>query len=109
MRATPALHAIYLATAALTVVRSRCSTRGLCTELVRATEEIALLREELDLKDSSWIRLAPRRRPHFMPVQRMRILQLKAARGWSNEQAAKAISRARNRRMPLSGPISLYI
>ena len=34
--------------------------------------------------------IAPQRRPHYTPIQRMRILQLKAARHWSCEQAARA-------------------
>lgn len=85
------LHAISLATAALTMARAKAGTQGLRAELERAEHEIALLREELDLKDSRWIRLSPRRRPHFTPVQRMRTLQLKAARNWSCEQAAAAL------------------
>ena len=76
---------------ALTVARTRAGSSGVRVELERAEQEIALLREELDLKDSRWIRLSPRRRPHYTPVQRMRILQLKAARNWSCEQAAEAL------------------
>ena len=60
-------------------------------ELEWAQSEIALLKEELDLKDARWLRLAPRRRPHYKPQQRMRILQLKAARGWSCTQAAQTL------------------
>ena len=82
------LHAISLATAALKVARSRSATRGLRAELERATNEIALLREELEIKDSRWSRLSSRKRPHYTPIQRMRVLQLRAARGWSYEQAA---------------------
>jgi hypothetical protein len=68
------LHAISLATAVLTAARARASSQDLRAKLERAEQEIALLREELDLKDSRWIRLSPRRRPHYTPVQRMRIL-----------------------------------
>jgi transposase InsO family protein len=82
------LHAISLATAALTVARSRSATRDLRAELERATNEVALLQEELQIKDSRWSRLSSRKRPHYTPIQRMRVLQLKAARGWSYEQAA---------------------
>ena len=74
------LHAISLASAVLTAARARASSQDLRAELERAQHEIALLREELNLKDSRWIRLSPRRRPHYTPVQRMRIFQLKAAR-----------------------------
>lgn len=59
-------------------------------ELDRANTEIALLKEELEIKDSRWGRLPSRRRPHFTPIQRMRILQVKASRGWSCEQVAEA-------------------
>jgi transposase InsO family protein len=84
------LHAISLAAMALTVARSRRARSRLETELERADNEIALLKEELAIKDARWVRVSTRRRPHFTPVQRMRILQVKAARGWSREQAADA-------------------
>ena len=57
----------------------------MAAELDRANTEIALLKEELDIKDARWSRLPSRRRPYYVPVQRMRILQLKTARGWSCE------------------------
>jgi transposase InsO family protein len=73
---------------ALTIAHSRCARSRLATELERADNEIALLKEDLAIKDARWSRVPPRRRPHFTPIQRMRILQVKAARGWSCEQAA---------------------
>jgi transposase InsO family protein len=82
------LHAISLASMALTIARSRCARSRLATELERADNEIALLKEELAIKDARWSRVPSRRRPHFTSIQRMRILQVKAARGWSCEQAA---------------------
>ncbi len=87
------LHAISLASAALTLTRSRTtsirdSKRRLLADLEHAQAEIALLREEIDLKDTRWSRLPSRRRPHYSPIERMRILELKAARGWSREEAA---------------------
>jgi putative transposase len=75
---------------ALTVARSRRARSRLESELERANTEIALLKEELAIKDARWDRVPPRRRPHFTPIHRMRILQVKAARGWSYEQAADA-------------------
>jgi hypothetical protein len=89
------LHAVSVASVALTVARSRAATadRG-CqrfqAELDRATTDIAFLKEELDIKDARRSRLRPRRRPHYTPVQRMRIVQLKAARRWNCEQTARA-------------------
>ena len=82
------LHAISLAAMALTMARSRRTRTRLQGELERADAEIALLKEELAVKDARWSRLSSRRRPHFTPTQRMRILQVRAARGWSCEQAA---------------------
>jgi transposase InsO family protein len=54
-----------------------------------ATTEISLLREELDIKDGRWARSRSRRRPQYTPAQRMRILQLRAARGWTLEKTAR--------------------
>jgi putative transposase len=90
------LHAISLAATALTVARSRAasscrSAHRLQDELERALTEIALLKEELDSKDARWSRLPSRRRPRYTPIERMRVLQLKAASGWSYEQAARAL------------------
>ena len=73
------LQAISLAAMALTVARSRRVRSRLEIELERADTEIALLKEELAIKDGRWDRLSSRRRPHFTPTQRMRILQVKAS------------------------------
>ena len=87
------LHAVSLASAALTTAWARASTRrdGArdAAEAGRLCTELALLREELEVKDARWERAPARRRPHYGPVQRMRILELRAARGWSVEQTAK--------------------
>ncbi len=89
------IQSVALAVSALTLAHGRASTsRGrrkrLTAEFDRATTETALLNEELLIKDDRWSRLPSRRRPYYTPVQRMRILELKAARGWSCEQAARA-------------------
>ena len=84
------LHAISLASVALTVARSRATSRKrLPAELEQAKTELALLREELSIKDGRWERSRSRRRPHYTPIQRMRILQLRAARGWRLERTAR--------------------
>jgi transposase-like protein len=84
------LHAISLASIAITYARGRSKTqRRLRSDLEQATSEIALLREELSIKDDRWQRSHSRRRPHYSPTQRMRILQLRAARGWTLEKTAK--------------------
>jgi transposase InsO family protein len=54
----------------------------------RLHQECALLREELRLKDARMAQIVPQRRPHYGPVERMAILELRAARGWSLKQTA---------------------
>jgi hypothetical protein len=49
-----------------------------------------LLREELKIKDDRFGRISPHRRPYYTSIQRLRILQLKAARRWSIHQTAEA-------------------
>ena len=56
-------------------------------ELQRAQAEVALLREELRIKDGRMQAVPAQRRPHYPPIERMAILELKAARGWSLAQA----------------------
>src|SRR6185295_8076732 len=78
------LHAIGLASVALSYARGRATgERRLRAQLEQATTEISLLQEELGIKDGRWERSHPKRRPHYTPIQRMRILQLRAARGWT--------------------------
>ncbi len=63
------LHAISLASVALTIARSRAtSRRRLQAELEQATGEFALLREEFLIKDGRWERSRSRRRPHYTPA-----------------------------------------
>jgi transposase InsO family protein len=87
------LHVISLAQYATVYTRSWAadstnSRLRLKAELDRANQEIALLREEMRIKDARMARINPHRRPHDPPVERMAILQLRAARGWSLEQTA---------------------
>ncbi len=87
------LHAISVAAMAMTSAWSkasagRSSRQRALAEVDRLRTEVALLTEELDLKDARWARVPARRRPYYRPVQRMQILQLRAARGWSTEQVA---------------------
>jgi len=83
------LQALSLAGVVLTYARGRADARNrLRVQLEQAETEIALLREELSIKDGRWERSRSRRRPHYTPTQRMRILQLRAARGWTVEKTA---------------------
>ena len=87
------LHAISVAFSAVTQAwassaTSRRSTTQLQAELDRTKAEIAMLNEELSVKNDRLSRVLPRCRPHYRATDRMRILQLKAARGWSTTQTA---------------------
>jgi predicted RNA polymerase sigma factor len=52
--------------------------------------EVAMLKEELRIKDTRLYRIPAASRPHYPPTERLAILALKAMRGWNNTQAAKA-------------------
>lgn len=91
---TALIHTISLAATAFIAASGRASNRkGKLTQLQvqinRAHQEIALLKEEIRLKDRRFSRVSSQRRPYYRPVERLQILQLKAARGWSTAQTAK--------------------
>ncbi|MDA2926808.1 hypothetical protein MYX78_06180 [Acidobacteria bacterium AH-259-G07] len=46
-------------------------------------EEIALLREELRIKDTRMAAIAAHKRPRYTPTERLTILEVRATRGWS--------------------------
>jgi len=77
------LHALSLARIALLAATDRVA------ESIRLKHEVALLREELRIKDARMERVPPRHRPHYAAVERLAILELRASRGWSAAQAAK--------------------
>ncbi|MFO0550748.1 MAG: DDE-type integrase/transposase/recombinase [Polyangiaceae bacterium] len=52
-------------------------------QLMELQRENALLREELRVKDERMSRTNPETRPHFKPADRLAILELRAAWGWS--------------------------
>ena len=87
---TAVLHAVSLASTAATIVRGRWSQRGHRADL-DAQDEVALLREELRIKDDRMARLVAARRPHYQPPSRMAILELRARRGWSLQGSGPAI------------------
>ena len=59
-------------------------------ELERLRQEISLLREEIRIKDLRMEQIGPHRRPYYPPTERLAILELRAARGWSLAQTARA-------------------
>ncbi len=68
--------------------QSRNRQVRLQAQIDRRDREIALLQEELRIKDARMERVPPHRRPHYVPLERMAILELRAARSWSARQAA---------------------
>ena len=90
------LHVIALAHVAIRGARGRVSkateTRDhLRGKLDNARAEIAMLKEELRIKDARMAHLEPRRRPHYRPTDRLAILELKAARAWSAAETARRL------------------
>ena len=55
----------------------------------RLQSEIQLLREEIRIKDARMEQIEAHRRPHYPPTERLAILELRAARGWSLAQTAR--------------------
>ena len=54
----------------------------------RLQQKMALMREEIRIKDVRMVLITPQRRPHYPAMERMSILELRAARGWSLQQTA---------------------
>ena len=82
------LHAIALAHYSIVYARAWAADSinarvRLAAENDRLHEACALLREEIRIKDIRIAQIAPQRRPHYGPLERMAILELRAARGWS--------------------------
>lgn len=89
-----AIHAISLARFSLIAARGHAANSWnarirLREENDRLLQEIALLQEEIRIKDSRMERIPPQRRPHYPPTERLAILELRAARSWSLAQTAR--------------------
>jgi transposase InsO family protein len=112
------LRAVALARTALIEARGQLAASPL-TERRRAANhdrllvENALLREELRIKDARLARIPAHRRPHHEPVERLAILALRAAAGWSAAETARrfrlapATIAAWTRRLDEAGPDAL--
>ena len=86
-------HTISLAQMSLTHARSAAANSitariQLKAEIDRLRQEILLLREEGRIKDSRMAQIPAHRRPHYPPTERLSILELRAARAWSQAQTA---------------------
>jgi len=89
------LHVISLAHFAIAAARGWAANSfnarvRLSAETDQLRQEVQLLREELRIKDARLAKIDPRHRPHYPAAERMAILELKAARGWSLAQVARA-------------------
>jgi len=89
------LHVISLAHFAIVATRGWAANSinarvRLTAENDQLKQEVQLLREELRIKDARLAKIDARHRPFYSPVERMAILELKAARGWSLAQTAAA-------------------
>ncbi len=89
------LHVLSLAQYAVAYTRSwaadsRSARVRLRAENDRLRQHVALLAEEIRIKDARMKRVAAQRRPHYVPTERMAILELRAAHNWSARQAAQA-------------------
>ena len=90
------LHAISLAHYSLTFTRSWAANSinariRLKQENDRLRQELALLQEEMRIKDARMLRIHAQRRPHYPPTERLAILELRAARAWSMAQTARRL------------------
>ena len=90
------VHAVSMANVAFTATRARAANHfnarvRLQAELDQRDREISLLREELRIKDARMERVPAQRRPHYPPIERLAILELRAARGWSQAQTARRL------------------
>jgi transposase InsO family protein len=89
------LHVVSLAKYAAVYTRSwaadcpRAQVR-LRAERDQYQEDNRLLREELRIKDARMASTPAHQRPFYRPTERLAILELRAARGWSLDQTAKA-------------------
>ncbi len=60
----------------------------IAAEKDRLQQEIALLREELGIQGARMSVVVPHRRPRYAPTERLAILEVRAARGWSLQPTA---------------------
>lgn len=92
---TAVLHVLSLSHYAVVQVRGRAVGNASMIQRVRVEndrlrEEVLQLREEIRIKDARMALIAAHQRPRYRPVERLAILELRAARGWSLEQTARA-------------------
>ena len=57
----------------------------------RLIQEMELLREEMRIKDTRMASIPAQRRPHYSPVERLAILELRAARIWTRQADGRTV------------------
>ena len=90
------VHTISMATIAFTHALARAANHPDAqvraqADIDRLQCEIDLLREEARIKDARMERLPAQRRPHYPPSERLAILELRAARAWSQAETARRL------------------
>jgi putative transposase len=90
------VHAVSMAHVAFTAIQARADNHFDARIRLHATNDrllhqVALLLEELRIKDARMERLPAQRRPHYPPIERLAILELRAARGWSQAETARRL------------------
>ena len=88
------VHAVSLAQYAVTTAHAQMAKTGdassrLRRKIERLERELAVVREEMRIKDCRLARIPSLRRPHYTPVERLHILEVRAARGWSALKTAE--------------------
>ena len=89
------VHVVALAQYAAVYTRSWAAESRNARVRLRATvdglqQEVALLRTEIRIEDARMTCLPAQRRPYYPATERLEILQLRSARGWSLQQTADA-------------------
>ena len=91
-------------------INSRLRLKARAQEL---EQQVSRLEEQIRIKDARIRSIPAQQRPHYSPVDRMAILQLRAACGWSRKQTAdtflvtSATIASWNRRVDEQGPDAL--
>jgi len=89
------LHAISLAQFVMAYTRGWAANSinariRLKRQVAQLEQQVACLTEQMRIKDARLQRIDSQKRPHYLPVERMAILELRAAQNWSLKQTAKA-------------------
>ena len=87
------LHVLSLAQYGMAYTRSRAVNSPIArvrlkVENDRLNQHVVLLTEEIRIKNGRMERIAAHQRPHYAPIERLAILELRAARAWSLQQTA---------------------